>query len=166
VRIVQWSLATLVVFNLFNDSGAKTHRYAGYLAAAFVAVRLLYGVLTRSVPARLRVPRPSECWFHIKQLRKGRMERCAGHNPLATAMALLLWMLVALLGLTGWISRWDRFWGEAWPVDLHAVLSKVLQICVVLHLLGVALSSILERQNLARSMVTGKKYVDSPSESH
>ena len=166
VRIVHWSLAALVVFNLFNESGAKTHRYVGYVAAAFVVARLLYGVLTRSTPAQLRVPRPSECWSHIKQMRKGRTRQCASHNPLATAMTLLLWLLVMLLGLSGWISRWDRFWGEDWPVDLHVLLSGTLQVCVVLHLLGVALSSVLERQNLVRSMVTGKKYVDPPSESH
>ena len=35
-----------------------------------------------------------------------------------------------------------------------------LQISVLLHLAGVALSSALERQNLVRTVLTGKKYVD------
>lgn len=160
VRIAHWSLAALILFDLFNDSGGKVHRYAGYAAAAVVALRLLYGIIKRSGPARLAVPRPSECWAHLREMLTGRVPRLAGHNPLGAAMTLVLWALVLLLALTGWISRWDRFWGEDWPQDLHSWLSWILQVCVVLHLLGVAAGSLLERQNLVRGMINGKKYVD------
>ena len=44
----------------------------------------------------------------------------------------------------------------------NARLSRALQVCVVLHLLGVVVSSVLEKQNLARAMISGKKYVDAP----
>jgi cytochrome b len=160
VRIAHWSLAALVVFELFYDSGGKLHRYAGYAAAAIVALRLIYGITTRSGAARLHLPRASACLAHLREMSGGRVARLAGHNPLGAAMSLLLWTLVLLLALTGWISRWDRFWGEDWPIDLHAALSYALQVCVVLHLAGVALSSYLERQNLVRGMLSGKKLVD------
>jgi len=68
--------------------------------------------------------------------------------------------LVLFLALSGWISRWDRFWGADWPLELHAWLSFALQVSVVLHLGGVAVSSALERQNLVRAILTGSKYVD------
>ena len=71
-----------------------------------------------------------------------------------------LWSLVLFLALSGWISRWDRFWGADWPLELHAWLSFALQVSVVLHLGGVAVSSALERQNLVRAILTGSKYVD------
>jgi len=45
-------------------------------------------------------------------------------------------------------------------IDLHAALSCALQVCGVLHLAGVALGSYLERQNLVRGMLSGKKHVD------
>ncbi len=160
VRIAHWSLAALVVFELFYDSGGKPHRYAGYAAAAIVALRLIYGITTHSGPARLQLPQASACLAHLREMSGGRVARLAGHNPLGAAMSLLLWTLVLLLALTGWISRWDRFWGDDWPVDLHAVLSCAVQVCVVLHLAGVALSSYLERQNLVRGMLSGKKHVD------
>ena len=160
VRIAHWSLAALIFFDLFNDSGGKVHRYAGYAAAAVVMLRLLYGIIERSGPTRLTLPKPSECWAHLREMLTGRVPRLAGHNALGAAMTLLLWTLVLLLALTGWVSRWDRFWGEDWPLDLHSWLSCILQVCVVLHLLGVAVGSILERQNLVRGMISGGKYVD------
>jgi len=44
VRSVHWSLATLIVIELFNEAGANPwHRYLGYLAAALVVVRLVWG---------------------------------------------------------------------------------------------------------------------------
>jgi cytochrome b len=160
VRVAHWCLATLICFDLFNDSGGKVHRYAGYAAAAVVALRLLYGIVYRSGPARLPLPKPSECWAHLREMLTGRVPRLAGHNPLGAAMTLLLWTLVLLLALTGWVSRWDRFWGEDWPQESHSWLSYILQLCVILHLLGVAVGSVLERQNLVRGMISGGKYVD------
>jgi cytochrome b len=153
-------LAALVLFNLFNDSGSKLHRYVGYAAAVFVAIRLLYALVERTGPAALHVPRPRECWLHLREMLTGRATRLPGHNPLGAAMTLLLWTLVLLLMLTGWISRWDRFWGADWPQDIHTFISVVLQVCVIVHLLGVAASSVLERQNLVRAMIDGRKQVD------
>jgi cytochrome b len=160
VRIAHWSLAALVLFELFNDSGGKVHRWAGYAAAGVVGLRLVYAVIERSGPARVHLPTPSECWNHLRAMLKGRAVRVAGHNPLGAAMSVLLWSLILCLALSGWISRWDRFWGADWPLEMHAWLSVALQISVALHLTGVAVSSALERQNLVRAMVTGKKYVD------
>jgi cytochrome b len=162
VRIAHWLLASLVIINLFNDHGGKLHRYIGYVAVAAVVLRLLYGVIGPAGPARLHLPRPRSMWLHARAMLAGVVPRPAGHNPLGAAMTLLLWLLVLLLGLTGWVSRWDRFWGEDWPQDLHAVLACGLQGAVLLHLAGVVLSSALERQNLVKAMVTGRKRVDMP----
>ena len=160
MRIAHWSLTALVCFDLVNDSGDKLHRWAGYAAASVVALRLAYAVNERSGPARVHLPTPRECWNHLREMSSGQVARVAGHNPLGAAMSALLWSLVLFLALSGWISRWDRFWGADWPLELHAWLSFTLQVSVVLHLGGVAVSSALERQNLVRAMLTGSKYVD------
>lgn len=75
-------------------------------------------------------------------------------------MTFALWSLVLLLALSGWVSRWDLFWGDDWPIVIHEILTIVLQVCIVTHLLGVIASSLLERQNLVRAMVDGRKQVD------
>lgn len=161
MRIAHWTLALLVVVNLFfNDTGGKPHRYLGYAAAAVVGLRLLYGLLGPDSAAALRWPSPGACLAHGRAMLRGQVTRSAGHNPLAAAMTLTLWLLVLLLGLTGWISRWDRYWGEDWPLEIHAALVLALEACVILHLCGVALSSLLEKQNLVKAMFSGNKWVD------
>ena len=60
VRLLHWTLAALIVFDLVNDDGSFTHRMVGYSAAAVVLLRLTramiargHGSLVPSVPAAL-----------------------------------------------------------------------------------------------------------------
>lgn len=160
VRGAHWILAGLVLYNLWADTG-PAHRFAGYAAAAVVLLRLLAGLCCgASHSVRLRWPGLAACRAHGRQILAGRVASRAGHNPLGAAMSLAIWGLVLLLGLSGWISRWDRFWGEDWVADLHSGLATALEILVVCHLIGVLASSVVERQNLAWAMVTGRKRVD------
>lgn len=46
-----------------------------------------------------------------------------------------------LLGLTGWMSRLDAFWGDERVHDIHAFLANLLLVAVILHLAGVATMS-------------------------
>lgn len=162
MRIAHWSVAALVIFNLFEESRDDAHRWVGYAAAAFVTLRLMYGCIDRTGAAGLHWPSPREAWLHWREMRAGRVTRIAGHNPLGAAMALALWTLVLLLALTGWLSRTDRLWGEDWPLELHAWLADALLVCVILHFLGALVGSLLERQNLILSMISGRKHVDMP----
>jgi cytochrome b len=70
-------------------------------------------------------------------------------------MVWLLWILVLLLGVTGWMSRLDAFWGDDFVHDAHALLADMMLIAVILHLAGVATMSWLWRENLPASMITG-----------
>lgn len=72
-------------------------------------------------------------------------------------------MLVALLSLTlisgvsGWMQITVRFFGVAWVQVLHTWSSYALLALAVVHILGVVVVSILQRQNLVVAMFTGKK---------
>jgi cytochrome b len=157
VRLSHWVVAAIVLFNLFNESG-PLHRYAGYVAFGVVFARFAYG-LTRPAgdAAHIGLPLWSELVQHASDLRHGRVHRTLGHNPAGLCMALVLWLLVVLLGLTGWMSQLDQFWGEAWLADTHELLAEALQVCVVLHWLGVILMSRLQKENLLKAMITGRK---------
>ena len=154
VRLTHWAVAALVVIELVNEAGANPwHRYLGYAAAALVAARLAWGLVVRGearlgrmaaaaarVPGYLHAPTPY-----------------AGHNPLGAWMAFALWALILALGVTGWMTQLDAYWGEQWLQDLHAALAYSLGALALLHIAGVLVTSRMYRANLVAAMVTGKK---------
>ena len=83
--------------------------------------------------------------------------RTPGHDPLGVWMIWLLWSLVLLLGVTGWMSRLDAFWGDDRLHEVHAWIADALLIAVAVHLTGIVAMSWRWRENLAASMLTGHK---------
>ncbi len=153
VRLIHWSVAALVLVNLFNETG-KLHRSLGYVAAGLVVLRLVYGLLSAAgSSASLRPPSFSQMWAHVRELMRGEATPHAGHNPLGYWMALALWALILALGGTGWMMGLDEYWGEEWLMALHEQLAFVLQACIPLHLAGVVLMSRLQRVSLVRAMI-------------
>lgn len=158
VRLTHWSVAALVFWDWFEDSGGALHRNLGYLAAALVGVRLAWGF------AGTRAARFSDWWptrarlaAYVPALLAGRPPHTRGHNPLGALMMLALWACVLGLALTGWMSRWDRFWGDDALKDVHAFIADALMALVAVHVLAVAAMSRLEGENLAKAMITGRK---------
>jgi cytochrome b len=81
-----------------------------------------------------------------------------GHNPLGQLAVYLMWLIITLLGLTGWVSRTDAYWGEDWPVNLHQFLSQTLMLLVVLHLIAIFTVSYMSRRHLLKQMIDGKQH--------
>jgi cytochrome b len=92
----------------------------------------------------------------LAYLRRG-TPRTVGHDPLGLWMVWLLWILVLLLGLTGWMSRLDAFWGDDLVNGAHSVLADLLMLAVSVHVLAVVAMSVVWRENLPAAMVTGIK---------
>lgn len=147
-------LAGLVTYCLIQDDGGPLHRNAGYAAAGVVFTRLIWAVFAKG-HGSLRALKPSAT-ATLAYVR-ARAPRCIGHDPLGLWMVWLLWSLVVLLGLTGWMSRLDIFWGDERLQDVHAWLADALLVALVLHLLGIGLMSWRWRENLPATMVTGRK---------
>lgn len=157
VRLTHWGVAGMVLFNSFNESG-QIHRLAGYVAVALVLLRLVHGLLVGSgSTAALPLPGWRAIRTHLADLLHGKGHAGAGHNPVGQWMAYLLWALIIALGVTGWMARLDAFWGDDWLIELHEGLADGLLGCVAVHLAGVVVMSIVQRENLARAMVTGRK---------
>lgn len=158
VRLTHWSVAALVLWDLYEDSGGPLHRNLGYAAACLVLVRLAWGMVG-SGAGNLRewLPGASGVVAYVRAAVGGHPPRYLGHNPLGALMMLVLWVLILALAATGWMSRLDMFWGEDWPKDIHGVLAYVLLALVVLHIAAAVLMSRFHKENLVLSMVTGKK---------
>ena len=157
VRLTHWVMAAMVLFNFVNDTG-RVHRWAGYVAATMVVCRLVYGFFqAKGSPARISIPGPAVVTEHLKHLLRRQVEPTLGHNPVGMWAALIMWALVLALGVTGWMSQLDQYWGEDWLLELHEGLAESLQVVVLVHWAGVAVMSYLLKENLARAMVTGRK---------
>lgn len=161
VRLIHWGVALLILVNFLNESGSSWHRYAGYAAVSLVLARGTWGCISRGYA------RFSNWWPGFLGIRNyllatlaGKAPRFLGINPAGACMAVMLWVTVLLLGITGWMMSWDAFWGEEWLQDLHQIIAYVLLGCVGIHIASVVFVSLRHRENLPRSMLTGEKRAD------
>jgi cytochrome b len=161
VRITHWSLAALVLWDWFEDSGGALHRNLGYLAAALVVLRLAWACVGPR-PARFPDwwPTPSRLAAYLRELRRGKVPRRLGHNPLGALMMLALWSLVLALAVTGWMSRLDTFWGDDAIIELHGWLADALIALAGVHVIAVLVMGRLQGENLVAAMITGRKRGD------
>jgi cytochrome b len=145
------------------------HLYAGYVALGLVLFRVVWGVAGgRYARFAQFVKGPTVVLAHLRHLFDRSRPHEAGHNPLGALAILLMLGLVLLLGITGLVvlGGEEGFGplggmfniGQGVQVhEWHELLAWVLLAVVVVHLAGVALESLLQRQNLPRAMVTGVK---------
>lgn len=159
VRAFHWGLATsILVAWLTSDEWKGVHIWVGYVAAALVAFRVVWG-FTGSPSARFRsfLHSPVTVARYIAAMVTGREKRYLGHNPAGGAMIVALLATVILLGLTGWMQTLDRFWGDEWLEDLHELLADGLLVLIAAHVAGVLLASWRHRENLIFGMISGHK---------
>ncbi len=82
-------------------------------------------------------------------------ERTIGYNP-GSAYAIYGMILAPLgLALTGLLTHWWK-----WIGDVHQVLAYLLFAAVAAHIAGIVWHTIRHRENIAWSMVDGKKQGD------
>ncbi len=155
VRVIHWLVAVFVLTNFVNDTG-YWHRIIGYVCLILIVIRVIHGVKTGARHTRFYWPTYQAILQHLREVREGVVTEHAGHNPLGQLAVYVMWLLIALLGLTGWLSRTDAYWGEDWPVDLHSYLSDALMLMVLLHVLAISVISKLQKQNLVKRMMAGK----------
>ena len=160
-RLLHWTLAVSMIASFVtHEGGGRWHEWTGYVALAAASLRVLLGF---AGAGRWRfssfVRGAADTLAYALAVVQRREAHYLGHNPLGG------WMVVALLadavavGATGWLYVTDRFWGTAWLEDLHGALGHVLIPLFLLHVAGVVFTSVRQRENLAASMVHGRKRV-------
>lgn len=159
VRIAHWTLALSVLCAwLTREGGGAWHEWIGYVSLGVVAARIAWGMWG---PGHARfasfVRSPAVTWRYARQVLAAHEPRHVGHNPLGGWMIVALLLMVALVGASGWLYTTDRFWGVAWVERLHSLLADALLVLIALHVAGVLLASFRHRENLVRSMFTGRK---------
>ncbi|QDP22990.1 cytochrome b/b6 domain-containing protein [Bradyrhizobium cosmicum] len=161
LRLWHWTLAASVLAAWFTPTVYDSvHRIVGYTVLALLAFRLVWGVRGsrysrfRMVGVRLRAA-PSYLW----NLRRGMTGRYIGLNPAGTLMLVALLLSLAVSAISGALSVTVTFFGVWWIEDTHVYASDAVMVLVVLHVVGVVLMGLLQRENLIRSMFTGRKRI-------
>ncbi|GKQ53981.1 cytochrome b/b6 domain-containing protein [Bradyrhizobium sp. Ce-3] len=159
LRLWHWALAILVLVAFVTPNvHDRLHRLAGYAVIALLAFRLIWGFAgTRyarfgRLGVRLRAA-PRYIW----NLRRGITGRYIGLNPAGTVMLVVLLLLLAVSAITGAMEVTVTFFGIWWVEDTHVYASNAVLVLIVLHMLGVIVVGLLQRQNLVRAMFTGRK---------
>ena len=78
-----------------------------------------------------------------------------GHNPAGSVAVFLLLALGITSGVTG-VMLFQDMGGDALE-ELHEMAAYAMLTVVALHVVGVLVSSVMHRENLVRSMITGFK---------
>lgn len=159
VRIFHWSLATLfLVAYLTGDEIEQVHIAAGYTIAGLVALRVVWGFVG---PAHARfsnfVRSPREVLAYMRDLVLFRAPRYLGHNPAGGAMIVTLLVMLTSTCITGFMLTTDAFWGAKWFEEVHEVFANLTVALIIFHVLGVLVASFEHRENLVKSMITGRK---------
>jgi cytochrome b len=161
LRLWHWALAICVLTAWFTPTVYDgLHRIVGYGVIGLLVFRLFWGVWGsrysrfRMVGVRLRAA-PGYLW----NLRRGITGRYIGLNPAGTLMLVALLLSLAVSVITGAMSVTVTFFGVWWIEDTHAYASDAVIVLVVLHVVGVVLMGLLQRENLIRAMITGRKRI-------
>lgn len=167
-RVVVWDLPIRVFHLLFAAFASSAlliaatvdehsplfrwHMVCGLAAGFMLAVRVLLA-FAGSRPNRLSglLFAPGETARYFATAVTGVSRRYPGHNP---GSALGAWLLFGAVGLLVWTGITQASESRE---DLHAALAWALAAGMALHLAGLALHTWKHRENIAASMVTGRR---------
>jgi len=159
LRVCHWALALSVLTAWFSANILDAlHEASGYVAMGLVAFRLVWGLLgTTSARFRNFVRPPGVVLRYLRDLARGRAARHLGHNPAGAAMAVMLLVMVAVSTISGWMQLTYTFFGVTWVEVLHTWSSHLVLALAAAHVAGVLIMCAVQRENLVRAMVTGRK---------
>ncbi len=195
VRIFHWGMVTAVATAwLSAEESEAVHEIAGYLVAALLGVRLVWGLIgTRHARFASFLRGPGATIGYLRDMVTGRERRYVGHNPAGAAMIVALILTLSGTAFTGWLmadttrismlpempaivapafadddeyGEYGEYGegGEEMLEEVHEVLANLLLVLIALHVGGVILASVRHRENLARAMLTGSKREPGPGD--
>jgi cytochrome b len=160
-RLFHWLLVACVAgawLTAESETWRQVHVTLGYSVLLLLVFRVLWGFMgTRHARFSDFVVGPRRIAAHVAGLLKRQPEHVVGHNPLGAVAILLMLGLLLTTALSGWANHLDL--GGHWLEELHEGLATGLLGVIGIHLAGVLVASLMERQNLVSAMITGRKRV-------
>ena len=159
VRLGHWIMAggfALAWITGDSEEWRLVHVYAGSAVLAVALFRLLWGFIGSRHARFINFIRgPAAATAYLKNLTRLTPPHYTGHNPAGGLAILGLLALAVTSSVSGWFIYQEMF--GSWPERLHDMLATAMLGLVVMHLAGVAVGSIVHKENLLRAMITGHK---------
>lgn len=188
VRVTHWGLVLcFVAAYVSEDEFADLHVSAGYLVGLLVIVRLAWGIIG-SETARFRTFLQGKAAVvgNLRELVEFHPRRHLGHGPAAGWMIVALLAGLTLSVASGWLAHQpsrspaaistivdatgdgseisavvERVSRPGLPWDeIHEISANLTGLLIIAHVLAVVLVSWLQKENLVKSMFTGRKRAD------
>jgi cytochrome b len=157
VRIFHWGLAICFVGSWLTSESENykmLHISFGYTGVLLLLFRIFWGFFgTKYANFKTFIYRFVEIKKYLLNIFSKKQDHYIGHNPAAGLMMLFLMMLFLLTSFSGFLFYKEFFESK----DFHEIFAYITMVLVIGHVLAAILMSILEKQNLVKSMVTGKK---------
>jgi len=175
LRIFHWLLLLgFAVAYLVEDERLNLHLLAGSVVLGLILFRLVWGVIgvAHARFADFSVA-PAQLIGHLKDLIRLHPAQHRGHTPIGGMMIFVLLAGLLLLTLSGVLlygleNSAVPFAGFAAALSaesmifleqMHGWIADALVLLALIHVAGVVVESMLQKQNLIRAMVTGYKTV-------
>lgn len=159
VRIGHWLLVGAFALAWLTGESEKwrlVHAYAGGTVVGVALFRVPWGFVgTRHARFTSFVRGPGAMFDYVFGLLAGKEAQYAGHNAAGGWAIVALLALGLLSGASGWLT-YQEIGGELFE-EVHEALTAAMLAVAVLHVAGVAASSLAHRENLPRAMLTGRK---------
>ena len=171
-RLFHWLLAASFAaawITSESDEWLSVHTFFGYLMLGLIGFRLVWGLVGGHY-ARFKafLYTPLAGLAYLRQALTGGGARHVGHNPAGSQAVYLLLALGLAVGLTGLLVQggeeqhgaaagWLGYALGKMIKEGHEAVAALMLLVVLGHLMGVVLESLLHKENLVRSMVTGMK---------
>ncbi|QWE19388.1 cytochrome b/b6 domain-containing protein [Polynucleobacter corsicus] len=159
VRVLHWLLVICFAgawLSSESESWILIHYAFGYTACLLVLIRLVWGLIgTRYARFSQFLKSPRAVMEYFMAMLRGHPHHDVGHNPAGGLVMFTLMLLILLIGFTGYLSV-KEFLGD-FVSEAHEVFASLALGLVIIHIIAAIGMSVIERQNLVRSMVNGKK---------
>ena len=170
-----------------EDEADALHVWGGYIVGAIVVLRVGWGFVgPRHARFSDFVRSPLVALAYFRDLLYGRARRYVGHSPAGGAMVIALLVCLAATVATGLVAYGEEGKGplavvmtntnangneaehralakaggeqsESTIGELHGLFANFTVALVVAHIFGVAVASVVHKENLVLAMITGRK---------
>ena len=176
VRIFHWALVLSFILAYLTEDWESVHVVAGYIVAVLVVFRIVWGAIgTRRARFTQFVKSPQAVLAYLKHMIRFKVPHYLGHNPAAAAMIICLLISLVMISFSGIVLIAVEGEGplagtvfasvnHELAEGIHELFANFTLLLIFLHVAGVLFSSFLEKENLIRAMITGRKRANHSAE--